>query len=127
MYDYRNQMMHPMLDRNLGVSVLKYLLRGELPAVNLNQVNNLAYGLGEYARANWTILDPVTIGGQYFPLILRDRAGQRIGLWVIHPLQSRPLPDQLRAITAKSGIRPAVHTTFDLERRPFWVMDHLLD
>lgn len=127
MFDYRNQMIHPLLDRNLGVAVLRYILRGEHPTVDQTRIDYLATGLAEYARANWTIMEPTTIGNQYLPLVLRDRSGQRIGLWVTHPLQSRPSAEQLRAITAQSGIRPAVHNTFDLERRPFWVMDHLLD
>ena len=37
MYDYNNQMIHPMLDRHLGSAVLKYLLKGGIPSVSRNK------------------------------------------------------------------------------------------
>jgi ATP-dependent helicase YprA (DUF1998 family) len=126
-YDYRNQYNHPILDRRLGAAVLRYILKNEKPAISQAETDLYAKGLAEYARgASWQILGPATVGGQYLPLVLQDKTGQKIGLWVIHPLQARPSDTQTRAISALSGIRPAVHTSFDLERRPFWVMDNLL-
>jgi hypothetical protein len=41
-------------------------------------------------------------------------------------LQARPTSDERQAFLSKYGLRCAVHTTFDLERRPFWVLNHLV-
>lgn len=127
MFDYRNQYLHPILDRNLGTSVLRYLLKGTLPTIFDEQASFYCGGLAEYARAQYSILEPAKVNGQFLPLVLQDRAGQKIGLWVIHPLQARPSSDQTQAILAQSGIRVAVQTSFDLERRPFWVLNNLLN
>jgi hypothetical protein len=127
MFDYRNQYLHPILDRNLGTSVLSYLLKGTLPTISKEQASFYCGGLTEYARANYSVLDPITVNNQFIPLVLQDRAGQKIGLWVIHPMQAHPSTDQTQAILAQSGIRIAVHNSFDLERRPFWVLNNLLD
>jgi ATP-dependent helicase YprA (DUF1998 family) len=127
MFDYRNQYLHPILDRNLGSSVLRYLLKGRLPNITEEQASFYSVGLEEYTRATYSILDPIKVNGQFMPLVIQDRAGQKIGLWVIHPLQARPTPDQTQSILAQSGIRVAIHTSFDLERRPFWVLNNLLN
>ena len=126
LYDYRNQTLHPLLDRGLGASVLQYLLYGTEPSLSQLEIDRCAANLIEFARANWKIAQSVKIGRLYFPCILEDNSGTRIGLWVIHPLQARPSAAEVAAIMAKSGIRPAVHTSFDLDRRPFWVMNHLI-
>lgn len=126
MFDYRNQFLHPILDRNLGAAVLRFLLEGTLPSINSEQADSAAAKLAEYARANWTIKGSIQAGNNYFPLVLQDKAGQQIGLWVVHPLQARPNKAQTQSVQAQAGIRPAVHTTFDLEKRPFWVMNNLL-
>jgi len=74
----------------------------------------------------WQVKPGVAADGQYFPLVLEDRARNRIGLWVIHPLEARPTAEERQAILAQFGLRCAVHTSFDLERRPLWVLDHLV-
>ncbi|PKO02185.1 MAG: hypothetical protein CVU43_09195 [Chloroflexi bacterium HGW-Chloroflexi-5] len=125
MYDYNNQMIHPMLDRHLGSAVLKYLLKGGIPSVSREQADRAASGFVEYARAAYKILAPSTIAGHYFPVILEDTTGQKTALWVIHPLQEKPTSPE-RAAVAAAGLRPAIHSTFDLERRPFWVLNHLI-
>jgi hypothetical protein len=126
MFDYRNQYLHPILDRNLGTAVLRYLLEGSLPAISDDEASFYCGGLAEYARSQYTLLEPVKVNGQFLPLVLKDRAGQKIGIWVTHPLQARPTTDQTQAILALSGIRVAVQNSFDLERRPFWVLNNLL-
>jgi hypothetical protein len=47
-------------------------------------------------------------------------------MWPIHPLQARPAEGDGQAILAAFNMRCAVHTTFDLERRPFWVANNLV-
>lgn len=125
-YDYRNQALHPLLDRALGTSVLEYILHGSFPQLIRRQVDNCGSTLAEYARAHWEVLEPVTLGTHYFPCVLRGRTGETIGLWVVHPLAARPSETDRLAILAQYGVRCAVHTSFDLERRPFWVVNHLV-
>jgi hypothetical protein len=126
MFDYRNQFMHPILDRRLGASVIAYVLNGTIPSIRQEEAQTLAAGLAEYARASWTICQATTVGDYYFPLILKDRVGQQVALHVIHPMQARPSAEEKARIFADSGLRIAVHTSFDLERRPFWVLNNLL-
>lgn len=126
LYDYRNQSLHPLLDRRLGTAVLEFLLQGSMPSVSKPQADRYAANLVEFARAGWTVKPAVTVGTHYFPCIFQDSAGQQIGLWVIHPLQARPAPAETGTILAQSGLRCAIHTTFDLERRPFWVLNNLV-
>jgi hypothetical protein len=125
MFDYRNQMFHPLLDRELGVALLRFVLRHQLPALNPLQVEYGSAALAEYARTSWSVLPGVTLDRQHFPLVLRDSEGVQVGLWVIHPLQGRPTRDERQAFLSAHGLRCAVHTTFDLERRPFWVLNNL--
>ena len=125
MFDYRNQMFHPLLDRELGAALLRFVLRHQLPALNPLQVEYGSAALAEYARTSWSVLPGVTLDRQHFPLVLRDLEGVQVGLWVIHPLQGRPTRDERQAFLSAHGLRCAVHTTFDLERRPFWVLNNL--
>ncbi len=106
--------------------MLQYLLKGKLPSITDEEASFCCLGLTEYARSNYTILEPTKVNNQYIPLVLKDLAGQKIGIWVIHPLQAKPSSEQTQAILAKSGIRIAIHNSFDLHRRPFWVMNNLL-
>lgn len=126
MYDYRNQALHPLLDRALGTAVLEYLLHGTLPGVEPWQAAACGVTLQEYARADWKIRPGMSAGPANFPYVLEDAAGERVGLWVIHPLSARPSQEERLAILAEHGVRCAVHTSFDLERRPFWVLNHLM-
>ena len=119
-------MFHPILDRYLGASILKFLLRGEKPVVSLADANYCADALNEYARSSWEISPAETVGKVHFSTVLKDNLGQRIGLWVINPLMARPSEDKKTQVFAQSGIRCAVHNTFDLQRRTFWVLNNLL-
>jgi hypothetical protein len=125
MLDYRNQAVHPLLDRSLGHALLTYLLNGTTPSLQRSEVDMCGGALREYARAVWGVHAGVTGAGRYFPCIL-DREGERVGLWVIHPLAARPSAAERHAVFAKAGLRAAVHTSFDLKRRPFWVLNNLV-
>jgi hypothetical protein len=104
--------------------VLRYLLNGTVPQVTEERASFAAAGFVEYARASYQIRNPQTIGKHHFPVTLEDATGQKIALWVIHPLQAKPAAAERNEVAA-AGYRPAIHTTFDLERRPFWVLNHL--
>ena len=61
----------------------------------------------------------------HYPLFL-TRDQERLGMQIIHPLQARPSEKKRQEIFARFGFRLAVQTSFDLERRPFWVLTNLL-
>jgi Lhr-like helicase len=126
MYDYRNQALHPILDRELGSSLLRFLLEGQEPTLDYARVEKAAVAFQEYARDSWQVLPGADIGNKHFPLVLEDKSGGRVGLWVIHALQSPPSLAERQAILAEHGLKCAVHTLFDLERRPFWVLQNLI-
>lgn len=124
--EYGNQQQHPLLDRSLGGSILNYVVRGESPTLDPDEVRRSTDALAAYAKVGWTVGTPGPRDPTEYSLILTAPDGSRIGLWVIHPLQARPSPADRQSLLAASGIQPAVHTTFDLQRRPFWVINNLL-
>jgi ATP-dependent helicase YprA (DUF1998 family) len=124
--EYGNQQQHPWLDRNLGGSVLDYVIDGRTPSLDVAEIRRSADALAAYAKVGWVVAAPAATDPAEFSLILTAPDNSRIGLWVLHPLQGRPSPAERQALLAASGIRPAVHTTFDLQRRPFWVVNNLL-
>jgi ATP-dependent helicase YprA (DUF1998 family) len=126
MFDYRKQMLHPLLDRALGAALLRFVLHRQQPSLSPAQISRGADSLAEYARTSWEVLPGRVLGDQYFPCVLRGQDGVEVGLWVIHPLQARPTSDERQAFLSAHGLRCAVHTSFDLERRPFWVLNHLV-
>lgn len=125
MYDYRNQQLHPMLDRSLGTAALEFVLAGAEPTLPASTVDACGEALAAYARTGWTVEPAVDLAGRRFPAVLRAPGGERIGLWVVHPLAARPTAAERQAVLAEYGVRPAVHTSFDLQRRPFWVVNNL--
>lgn len=125
MLDYRNQFLHPILDRHIGAAMLEYVLHGKTPTLCPAEEQQAAAHLVPYAQTAWTLQPGEDHGGVHYPLFLA-RDHDRIGLQVIHPLQARPSEQKRQEIFARFGFRPAVHTSFDLERRPFWVLTNLL-
>lgn len=126
MYDYRNQALHPLLDRYLGTAVLEYVLDGKKPKISDKKAAKCASMLEAYAKAKYKVEPGVNVEGVQLASILENKAGDRIGLWVIHPLEAKPKPEIKQRILAQHKIRCAVHNSFDLERRPFWVLNHLI-
>ena len=124
--EYGNQALHPLLDRALGLAVLQFVLEGVSPGLSAERQRTAAGELEAFARSSWQIKPGFEQEGTLFPLVLEDRAAQRVGIWVIHPLEGRPSAEDRQHILSTSGVRPAVHTSFDLERRPFWVLNHLI-
>lgn len=123
--EYGNMQLHPLLSRRLGGAVLSYVLNGSVPALAPSELSSCAQAVEEYARATWRTEPGVTVDGIELPLILSDSQGQRIGLWPIHPLCARPSAATRQQVVA-AGLVPAVHTSFDLLRRPLWALNNLL-
>jgi hypothetical protein len=106
--------------------MMRFLLANQRPFIGNEEADFYSKGLAEYAvGAGYEVSEGTTVAGQYLPIILKDRIGQKIGLWVKHPLQAQPSTNLTQSILSQSGIKPAIHTSFDLERRPFWVIQNL--
>ena len=122
---YRNQQIHNLLDRNLAVSVLDYLLEGRRPILGRRDEVTLATGVEDYLRSSWTIVDasecPEQLGA-----IFRTEGGAQIGIRPIHPFSARATLAELESLREETGILSRVYTSFDLLRRPFWVANDLL-
>ncbi|MFW6116230.1 MAG: Zn-binding domain-containing protein [bacterium] len=125
LFDYRNQYLHPLLDRELGVSVLRYLLHGKTPGLNPQQADKYAGSLAEYVRATWKVLPGQDFDDVHIARVFEDKQGRKYGVHVIHPVQARPTKAKSQAVLAALGVRLVTHTSFDLERRPFWVVNNL--
>ena len=122
---YRNQRIHNLLDRELAVSVIRYLLEGRRPRLGRERGVVLTTGVGEYLRANWAIADDSECP-EPFGAVFRAGKGIRIGIQPIHTMSARPMLAELERLREETGIVPRVYTDFDLLRRPFWVADDLL-
>ena len=121
---YRNQSIHNLLDRNLSISVLEYLLEGRRPGLRRQQAVRLASGVEEYLRSDWAIVDAGECPEQ-FGAVFRAGKDVHIGIRPIHPLSARPMPAVLEKLSGETGIISRIYTTFDLLRRPFWVANDL--
>lgn len=121
---YRNQRIHNLLDRNLGVAVLEYLLYDELPRLSDTQTADLLGGLREYIQASWQSMDSSQFPGP-FSAVFDTGGARRLGIYPIHPFTAQPSPGAQMQILQATGIVPRFYTTFDLMRRPFWVANHL--
>lgn len=126
LYDYRNQYLHPLLDRELGAAVLRYVLKREQPKLAPTVVEHASLSLEQYAGFQWSVSPGVTLDGVYYPRILKDTAGISYALRIIHPLEARPSEAEAEQLMQVHGYREAVHTSFDLTRRPFWVLNNLV-
>lgn len=122
--DYSNQFIHSLLDRELGGAILEYLLHGTKPNLTPEMAAARVGGLKAYALEVFETRDGIEDSAFNVPLIL-STGNDKYGLCVIHPLQAVPSEAARLAFHMRTGLRPAVHNTFDLERRPFWVLNNL--
>ena len=115
---YRNQRIHNLLDRSLGVAVLEYLLRDQQPPLIDGQATGILAGLNEYMRSIWKAygIRPKPASLQW-PCFTIER-GQRVGIRPVHPLSARPGESTLTQLLRTTGILPKIYTTFDLLHRP---------
>lgn len=121
---YRNQRIHNLLDRNLGVAVLDYLLSGREPRINQQDATEAASKILAYLPDTWQAVN-TTQPTHQFTLVLATGSSDRIGLQVIHPLAAGPSDADLKGIEESTGIAPRYFTQFDLMRRPFWAANKL--
>jgi hypothetical protein len=124
--EYSNQRIHPLLDRRLAASILEFVLEGRRPVLSPDDILLSAAALSELAEGVWSVLPGRALPEAELPLVLRNTSGDQVGLWVTHPFETKPSAAQRQAILATHGIRIAAHNTFDLQRRPFWVLNNLL-
>ena len=122
---YRNQQIHNLLDRNLAIAVLEFLLEGRRHRLSRHDEVMLATGVEEYLRSNWVMLAASDCPEQ-FGAVFRAARDVHIGIRPLHPLSARPIPAELEKLREEIGIFPRVYTSFDLLRRPFWVANDML-
>ena len=116
---YSNQRHHHFLDRNLGTAMLEFLLNGTRPDIGMTDTNDILVRIGDFLPPKWRIRDPISETAVTF----ETESQNLIGLIAIHPMQAKPTPDQMRQLRQQTGVQAAAFTTFDIERRPFWVAD----
>lgn len=126
---YRNQRIHNLLDRNLGVAVLEYILQGKRPALSRQYADGATGPLNQYIQADWTVMGKSRLPDEFNTAFeIHTRSGvDRLGIQTIHPLQSKPERSILMAILEKTGISPRPYSSFDLLRRPFWVANRIFE
>ena len=122
---YRNQSIHNLLDRELAVSVLGWVLEGRQPALGRPLAVRLASGIEEYLRSDWSMVDARDCPEQ-FGAVFNAGGNVLLGIRPVHPLSARPSPTELEKLRGETGVFPRTYTSFDLLRRPFWVANDLL-
>ncbi len=121
---YSNQRIHHLLDRRLGTSMLEFILNQTEPPPPADNPA-MAERIIDYLSREWKVVDSLNPHPR-ISLLFETKAGNRIGMMPIHPMEARPNSQQLEAIYRDTGVRMAAHTTFDIERRPFWVADQFM-
>ncbi len=124
LYSYRNQRLHNLLDRELGVSVLEFLLEGRQPVLDTNDQRVMARAVETYLDSGWTTIED-SEHLEHFGAIYQPPDGELIGVQPTHPLTARPALSFLDRLRELTGIAPKIYSSFDLLRRPFWVANDL--
>ena len=122
---YSNQRIHHLLDRQLGTAMLEFILNQAEPPTPQVDDPVLAERITDYLSREWKALDRPP-PHERISLLFETRAGNQIGIMPIHPMEARPNSQQLETIYRDTGVRVAAYTTFDIERRPFWVADQFM-
>jgi Domain of unknown function (DUF1998) len=122
--DYRNQPDHPVLDRHLGGALLDYILRGAQPQLTREAAEAAVQPLRAYIGTSTPTHSGQALGIPSIPLVVEDR-GRRLGVDPIHTLAAGPQPTTANA-AARAGLELRPVREFDLIRRPFWVLSHVL-
>lgn len=108
--DYNNQYAHALLDRRLAYDVIRFIQHGELPELTPTMAERAIDQLKSFAIPSTVLeqLDPQTI-----QIHFTDRS---------YTTELQPRHPLIRQVSTASMAYP---TTFDLERRPFWVWTKL--
>jgi ATP-dependent helicase YprA (DUF1998 family) len=125
MLDYKNQSFHHILSRDLGLSLLNYVLDGLLPQITLEEIEMSVNSFADYARVNFENLGARIIAGINADIAIRDSNGNNFALLIIHPLRARLSDVEIERIRNESGYNVKVFTSFDFIKRPFWVLNQL--
>lgn len=122
---YSNQRIHHLLDRQLGTAMLEFILNQAEPPTPQVDDPTLTERITDYLSSEWKALKRLP-SHQRISLLFETKAGNQIGVMPIHPMEVRPNSQQLESIYRDTGVRVAAFTTFDIERRPFWVADQFM-
>jgi len=131
--DYDNQRLHPLLDRGLAADMIRYILRGEVPAQWVkDQGEVLETYLAGFAIPQAGCQLHITKGESGPAGILRFRSKRsverEIALWVMHDLRSDNSDEYREAenLASRANMEFKAIRYFDLKRRPIWVWKQLL-
>lgn len=127
MFDYRNQNHHSILNRRLGVDMLNFVLKGNTPGINDQDINACMQVLSEYAKSDYTFGQSVVINEEYYDLTLTDADGRKHAIRIIHPLSKRLSVTEQTRLQRNKRIRPHWFTFFEIQRKPFYVMNQLAE
>lgn len=122
---YSNQRIHHLLDRQLGTAMLEFILNQTEPPTPQVDDPTLTERITDYLSSEWKALERLP-SHQRISLLFETQSGNQIGVMPIHPMEARPNSQQLETIFRDTGVRVAAFTTFDIERRPFWVADQFM-
>ncbi len=123
--DYKNQSFHHILSRDLALGLLNYVLEGTIPQITEEEIKMSINGLSDYTKADFEQLGPQNIGGIHANITLRDTDGNNFALVIVHPLRARLSDAEIKRIHNQSGFTMKIFTSFDLIKRPFWVLNQL--
>lgn len=122
---YSNQSIHHLLDRRMGTAMLDHILNHAEPPSPEVDDPALTERIMDYLSSEWKARDRPH-PQRRISLLFETKAGNQIGIMPIHPMEARPTSQQLETISRDTGVRVAAYTTFDIERRPFWVADQFM-
>lgn len=124
--DYSNHHYHAILDRHLGRSMLEYALHGTIPTLDQHTLEMSINEFTPYAMSDWEVLPGYEVFGISMPIMLKHLTKNRaLGMVVTHPLQRGPSEETLFEIELETEIATTAFNSFDLTRRPFWVLNQL--
>jgi ATP-dependent helicase YprA (DUF1998 family) len=121
--DYRNQLDHPLLDRRLAAAVLEYVTTGKEPLLSRDAVEHAVGPFRQLVGESLPVAPGASVDGLYIPMTLQLH-GQKIGVLPLHNLAGGLPASKLQSCKA-AGIECRAFKEFDLERRPFWVLNQL--
>jgi ATP-dependent helicase YprA (DUF1998 family) len=121
--DYKNQPFHHILNRDLGLSLLDYVLEGLLPEITEEEIAMSINSFSDYSREDFENLGVQEIGGIQADITLRDSDGNNFAALIIHPMRARLSPLEMQRVRSETGYTLKAFTSFDFIKRPFWVLN----
>jgi hypothetical protein len=118
--DYRNQQDHPLLDRSLGHALIEWVRTAAVPQLDAGAVQSALASLEAYIPPRLSLRPGRAIAGRRVDALVERPGNVPVGLVVRHALLPAP-GEAERTALAIAGCDLRSYTTFDLNRRPFWV------